>query len=59
MHTATLQRAAVLTLVVTMTAACAKTSENPFRQSSAYSALPYLDDNTVHVLADGELHYSR
>jgi hydroxyacyl-ACP dehydratase HTD2-like protein with hotdog domain len=58
MDTVKLRQVAALLLLAVMASACAKTDTNPFRHSNAYSALPYVDDNTVHVLATGELQYN-
>jgi len=48
---------ALLLLAVSLSA-CAKTGGNPFRHSSAYSALPYSHQEEPQVLANGELHYN-
>lgn len=51
-------RIASLLLVAAAISACAKTGGNPYRQSNAYSALPYDSQNEVQMLSNGELHYN-
>lgn len=52
-----LTKLGLFALVLVLVSACAPTSGNPYRQSSAYSALPYQSKAGVQMLSNGELHH--
>lgn len=58
MRKSSVKTGVALLLAAVMLSACAKTGSNPFRHSSAYSALPYGHQEEPQVLANGELHYN-